>query len=77
MTYAEITKRIKQELRVGGNLAEGYIKSLHAIYKGDKRAIDDFHARYNEEGTGVIFTLTVAGVTKVYDVELAKDRLKY
>lgn len=77
MTFKEITEVIKRELRVGGNLAEGYIKSLHEIYKGDKRAIDDFHARYNEEGTGVIFTLTVAGITKEYNVELAKDRLKY
>ena len=77
MTFSEITKRIKQELHVGGNLAEGYIKLLHEVYKGDKRAIEDFHSRYNENGDGVIFSITVAGVAREFEVELAKNRTKY
>lgn len=61
MKKMEIRERIREDLKIGSRLERGYIAEFNRLYKGSARAIDDFHVRYNDDGTGVIFVLTING----------------
>ena len=77
MTITEIKEIIKRDLHIGGNLIGTYIAWFKEAYKGDKRAIDDFKARYNDEGNGVVFTITINGKQKEFSFPIAKSRYNY
>lgn len=77
MTITEIKERIKKDLHIGGNLLYTYIAWLKDAYSGDKRAIEDFKARYNDDGNGVVFTITINGKQKEFNFGIAKSRYNY
>lgn len=77
MTITTIKEKIREDLRIGGNLIGTYIAWFKAAYQGDKRAIDDFKARYNDNGDGVIFTITINGKQKEFSFPIAKSRYNY
>lgn len=77
MTLTEIGNRIRKDLHIGGNLLYTYMAWLKEAYTGDKRAIDDFKARYNDDGNGVIFTITINGKQKEFSFPIAKSRYNY
>lgn len=57
----EIRERIKEDLKVGSLLERGYMKEFNRLYHGSARAIDEFNARYGEDGLTVVFTITING----------------
>lgn len=77
MTLTEIGNRIRKDLHIGGNLLYTYMAWLKEAYQGDKRAIEDFKARYNDEGDGVVFTITINGKQKEFSFPIAKSRYNY
>lgn len=77
MTITEIKRKMQSDLRIGGNFLYTYIAWFKEAYQGDKRAIEDFKARYNDAGNGVIFTITINGKQKEYDFPIAKSRYNY
>ena len=77
MTITEIKRKMQNDLRIGGNLTYTYIAWFKEAYQGDKRAIDDFKARYNDDGNGVVFTITINGKQKEFSFPIAKSRYYY
>lgn len=77
MTITEIKAKITKDLRIGGNLLYTYIAWFKKAYQGDKRAIDDFKAHYNDDGNGVVFTITINGKQKEFSFPIAKSRYNY
>ena len=59
MRKMEIREIIKKELKVGSLLERGYMMEFNRLYKGSARAIDEFHARYSDDGLKVVFTITI------------------
>ena len=62
----EIRQRIKEDLKIGGLLERGYMKEFNRLYHGSARAIDEFNARYGEEGLTVVFTITINGKSQEF-----------
>ncbi|MCR5038396.1 MAG: hypothetical protein K6A94_03545 [Bacteroidales bacterium] len=77
MTLTEIGHRISKALNIGGNILATYITWFKEAYQGDKRAIDDFKARYNDDGNGVVFTITINVKQKEFSFPIAKSRYNY
>lgn len=77
MTLTEIGNRIRKDLHIGSNLLYTYMAWLREAYTGDKRAIEDFEARYNDDGDGVVFTITINGKQKEFNFGIAKSRYNY
>ena len=72
MTYTQIQTAIKKGLNVRGNLSAAYLKRFQEAFKGDKRSIESFTARYNDEGDGVVFEYTINGKTNTLSVEITE-----
>ena len=66
MRKMEIRERIKEDLKVGGLLERGYMKEFNRLYRGSARAIEEFHARYGEDGLTVVFTITINGKSQEF-----------
>jgi len=77
MDIMEIRRKLQKDLNVGSSLLGAYVAMFKEAYNGDKRAIDDFKARYNDDGDGVIFTVTINGKQKEYNVPITKGRYNY
>ena len=65
MTHTEIKQKIMEELGIGHNYSQLYMKKLKAMMYLNRRAISDFSARYTNAGNEVTFTVTSCGETTV------------
>lgn len=61
MKKMEIRERIKSDLKVGSLLGRGYMTEFNRLFKGSARAIEEFKARYSDDGLNVVFTITING----------------
>ena len=72
MSHKEIKQTIMSELGIGHNYAQLYMKKLKSVMFLNRRAIEDFNAKYANGGQDVVFTITVCGETTEHTFPVIK-----